>query len=250
METLQKCQFCGATYPAKRPDTSLFCTTKCRVAANKRKRKPPLEPPSGAEIEAARVDPERILAEIAASRSASPAARVSAARALQAATPKAAPIAETENDRINAEAIKMMRAVTRVAELTRPADDDEIPCIAWHKGIGLHDNQSPARLAVVRAAIDYVIELSDLINLCDYARDITRPSEARLLAGTKVEAVLEDHSEGRQKRPKGLSIELVRAYTAGLSCKRWRSLTHYCSTLCVPTGPGQLGAVERERPLR
>jgi hypothetical protein len=113
----------------------------------------------------------------------------------------------------------------------------------------LHDQQSPARLAVVRAEIDTVIELSDLVELVNWAKDLGHSPESRLLAGAKAEAIISEFGGARQKRPRGLSIEYIRAVTAGLDGEGWRSPTHYGTLIDVPAGPGKPGAVKRETPL-
>ncbi len=50
-------------------------------------------------------------------------------------------------------------------------DDDRIPIIAVHRGIGIHDNQTPTRLKVVKAAIDQVANMGDVMALVDFAAD-------------------------------------------------------------------------------
>jgi hypothetical protein len=49
--------------------------------------------------------------------------------------------------------------------------EGKIPIVGYHGDVPLHDQQSPARLAVVRAEIDILIEMSDLVELVDWAKD-------------------------------------------------------------------------------
>jgi hypothetical protein len=126
----------------------------------------------------------------------------------------------------------------------------QIPLCGTHRGVGLHDQQSPARLDVVKAELDIVIDMVDLVQLVDWARDIRHAPEGRLLAGAKAQVILVGYGEERQKRPKGLSVELVKAYTAGLNSQTWRDRHHFCSLLCAQRPPGEPGAVPREVPLR
>jgi hypothetical protein len=127
------------------------------------------------------------------------------------------------------------------------SDDERIGIVDWHKGVGLHDGQRPERLEIVRAEIDSVIALRDLAALFSWAKNVGHAPESRLLARAKVEAILEGYD--RQKRPAGITVETLRAHTAGLASVRWRSPTHYGSRLCVPTAPGMPGMVKREVPL-
>jgi hypothetical protein len=111
---VKSCAHCGAKYEAKRA-TSRFCSGTCRTRSHLGKRggspaPVTIEPPSAAEIEAALADPRRGLATIASDPLAPLAVRVSAYKALMTGAPKAAPVAETENDRINRIAIAAMNA--------------------------------------------------------------------------------------------------------------------------------------------
>jgi hypothetical protein len=121
--------------------------------------------------------------------------------------------------------------------------EGKIPIVEVYRGVGLHDQQSPARLAVVRAEIDRVIELSDLVALVEWAKDIGHAPESRLLAGAKAVAIISSFGNARQKRP-GITAEYVQAVVAGLNSEGWRS-PDYFGTL-VDAGQG---AVKREKPL-
>ena len=76
-----------------------------------------------------------------------------------------------------------------------------IPTIAVHRGVGIHDHQSPARIRVVKAAIDRVARMSDILELVDYAADPQQPPEARMFAASKVAAEYELAAEERRNRP-------------------------------------------------
>ena len=118
-----------------------------------------------------------------------------------------------------------------------------IPIIGYHRGVGLHDQQSPERLAIVRAEIDRVIELSDLVELVKWAEDVAHAPEGRLLAGAKAVTTISEFSSARQKRP-GITAEYVEAVVAGLGSTSWRSRN--CYGTLVDKGRG---AVKRGTPL-
>ena len=54
--------------------------------------------------------------------------------------------------------------------------------VETHRGTGVHAFQGPERIEVVKRAIDHVLALRDLKELAEYAYDIAKPPEARLLA--------------------------------------------------------------------
>jgi hypothetical protein len=124
---------------------------------------------------------------------------------------------------------------------------DEIPIVDWHRGVGLHDCQSPERIARVRAAIDTVLgDIAGIEALAAFACDCANPPESRMLAASKIEALWQLAGERREARPgRGLSPADVAAATAGLASPEWRSPTHYASDLDVHTER----AVPREVPL-
>jgi len=117
----------------------------------------------------------------------------------------------------------------------------QIPTIATHRGVGIHDHQSPARIKVVKAAIDRVARMSDVLELADFAADRRQPPEARMFAASKVEVEYELAAEERRNRPI-IDLELVRATVAGLDSVVWRSPVVYGTDL-------EAGGVEREVPL-
>ena len=75
----------------------------------------------------------------------------------------------------------------------------QIPVIATHRGVGIHDCQSPARIKAVEAAIDRVARMSDILELAAFAADSQQPPEARMFAANKVEVEYEVAAEERRK---------------------------------------------------
>jgi hypothetical protein len=122
-----------------------------------------------------------------------------------------------------------------------PTDPDRIPIVATHRGIGIHDCQTPARIKVVKAAIDRVARMSDIMELADLAADPQQPPEARLFAASKVEVEYELAAEERRNRPV-VDLDRMRASVAGLDSVEWRSPVVYGTDL-------EDGGVEREEPL-
>ncbi|WOH78255.1 hypothetical protein RX327_20010 [Bradyrhizobium sp. BEA-2-5] len=129
--------------------------------------------------------------------------------------------------------------------------EDAIPTVGTYRHVGLHDQQSEARLAVVRAAIDAVFATSsDPKRLLKICADPTWPPESRLLAAALLEAMLQIAADERKVRP-DIDLAYVRACVAGVNSVRWRDPRHYASLLDrAHTGPGQEGPVLREVPLR
>ena len=121
-------------------------------------------------------------------------------------------------------------------------DGDQIPVVEVYRGVGIEDQQPPERVELVKCAIDHVHRMSGADELVDYADDARHPPEARMLAGARAEALWELAAEERRLRP-GISLEKLRASTAGLGSRRWRDPWRYCSLLDAD------GGVERERPL-
>jgi hypothetical protein len=117
----------------------------------------------------------------------------------------------------------------------------QIPAIATHRGIGIHDHQTPGRIKVVKAAIDRVSRMSDILELADFAADCSMPPEARLFAANKLEAEYELAAEERRNRPV-IDLDRVRATVAGLDSVEWRDPDRYGTLL-------EHGGVEREQPL-
>jgi hypothetical protein len=121
------------------------------------------------------------------------------------------------------------------------ADPDRIPTIASHRGIGIHDCQSPARIAVVKAAIDRVAQTSNVLELVDFAADSQMPPESRLFAASKVEVEYQLSAEERRNRPI-IDLDVLRASVAGLDSVVWRSPVVYGTDL-------EHGGVPRDLPL-
>jgi hypothetical protein len=125
-------------------------------------------------------------------------------------------------------------------------EDDAIPIVEVYRGVGIEDQQPPERIKFVKSEIDRVHRMSGTDELFAYASDPLNPPEPRMLAGARVEALCELAAEGR--RPRAISLERLRAATAGLGSKTWRDPYSHCSLLDQP-GPGAAGAVAREQPL-
>jgi hypothetical protein len=133
----------------------------------------------------------------------------------------------------------------------RARADDLIPIVGFHRGVGLHDQQSPERLELVKAEIDFVFDsLTDLKELADYAGDMSHSPESRLLAGALVEARWQLAAEDRRARPTRVDLDVVRASVCSLNSQHWRSPWAFCSLLDPGPAPGAPGPAKREAPLR
>jgi hypothetical protein len=121
-------------------------------------------------------------------------------------------------------------------------DNDEIPTVGTHKGVPLEDQQSDARLAVVRVEIDHVLGMANARELADWADDPWHSPESRQLAVAMVESLWTVAAETRANRPP-IDLERLRASTAGLGSKKWRDPWRYASLLDPD------GGVLREQPL-
>jgi len=122
-------------------------------------------------------------------------------------------------------------------------DSDAIPTVESYKGVGLEDGQSPQRLALVRREIDRVLGMADVGELARWASNPRHSPESRQLAVAMCESMWTMASENRNNRPL-IDLDLLRASTAGLGSRRWRSPTHFCSDL-----DHDENAVPREQPL-
>jgi hypothetical protein len=125
-------------------------------------------------------------------------------------------------------------------------DDDQIPVVEIYRGVGIEDQQPPERIKFVKSEIDRIHRMSGADELFAYASDPLNPPEPRMLAGARAEALCELAAE--ERRPRAISLERLRAATAGLGSKTWRDPYSHCSLLDQP-GPGAAGAVAREQPL-
>jgi hypothetical protein len=117
----------------------------------------------------------------------------------------------------------------------------QIPIVAVHRGIGVHADQPPARIRIVKNAIDRVARMSDIMELVAFCADPQEPPEARLFAANKVEVEYALAAEERRNRPV-IDLDRVRASVAGLDSLEWRSPVVYGTDL-------EHGGVEREEPL-
>lgn len=117
----------------------------------------------------------------------------------------------------------------------------QIPTIATHRGVGIHDHQSPARIRLVKACIDRVARMSDIVELSRFTANAQEPPEARLFAANKVEVEYALAAEERRNRPI-VDLDLVRATVAGLDSVEWRSPVVYGTDL-------EHGGIEREQRL-
>ena len=118
----------------------------------------------------------------------------------------------------------------------------QIPIVETYRGVGIHDCQPMARIvSVVRPAIDRVLALSKLNDLFEFARDVTKPPEARLLAAAKCEATFEIATEDRRARP-NLDLARLKACVVGLDIVSCRDQLRFCSIYDTPAAPGARGA--------
>ena len=99
-----------------------------------------------------------------------------------------------------------------------------IPIIGMHRNVGLHNEQGPKRLAVVRAEIDHVLDhlADDARKLFDFAADERHAPEARLLSEALLETMHSMASEARAPKPQ-IDMEQLHAICAGLNSQAWRS---------------------------
>jgi hypothetical protein len=120
-------------------------------------------------------------------------------------------------------------------------EDDHIPIVEVYRDVGIEDEQSPGRVRFVKREIDRVHRMSGADELFAYAKDPLNPPEPRMLAGARAEALCELSAEERRPRP--ISLDLLRCATAGLGCRRWRDPDSFASLLDQP------GGVLRDVPL-
>ena len=116
-----------------------------------------------------------------------------------------------------------------------PGDPDRIPTIASHRGIGIHDHQTPERVRAVKAAIDRVAGMSNILELADFAADPQQPPEARLFAANKVQVEYQVAAEERRNRPI-IDLDVVRCTVAGLDSVVWRNPWYFGSRLDAADG--------------
>jgi hypothetical protein len=114
-------------------------------------------------------------------------------------------------------------------------DNDEIPTVGVYKGIPLEDQQSDRRLALVRREIDLVLGMEDAGQLAGWADDPWHSPESRQLACAMAQSLWTMAAETRAVRPT-ISLERLRASTAGLGSRRWRDPWRFCSLLDAAGG--------------
>jgi hypothetical protein len=126
-------------------------------------------------------------------------------------------------------------------------ENDIIPTVGEHRGVGLHDCQTPERLEIVRRAIDDVFDVADFRKLLAIAGGPRWPPEARLFAAAKLQAIHQIAADKREVRPL-IDLELVRALVAGVNSIKWRDPVLFASLL-DHSHMDQEPAVRRETPL-
>jgi hypothetical protein len=124
---------------------------------------------------------------------------------------------------------------------------DQIPIVGTYGGVGLHDQQSPERLRVVKREIDRIHKLANPERLTAYVKDVGNPPEGRLLALAKCESLVAIARDSRKPAPP-IDLEHLQACAIGLDSIRWRSSTHYCAIFDLPQRP-DCPAVPRETQL-
>ncbi|MGY2935990.1 hypothetical protein ACVWZ6_005592 [Bradyrhizobium sp. GM6.1] len=128
------------------------------------------------------------------------------------------------------------------------SNDDKIPTIGTHRGVGLHDQQTPERLDVVRGDIDQVFAVVDIRELFRIAASPRWAPEARLLAAAMLEAMMAIAADERKVRP-AIDLDRVRAAVAGLDSVKWRDRLYFASMLDHGPAPGEDSPIRREVPL-
>ena len=125
---------------------------------------------------------------------------------------------------------------------------DDFPIIDRHCGVGIHDFQTPARIAtIVKPAIAAVAGMNDVFGLADYAANYLKPPEARLFAAAKVEAAHAIATDERRVRP-DVDLEKVRASVAGLRDLRHRHRHQALRSGQYPLGDRPLGVRQGQQP--
>src|SRR5262249_62341770 len=106
-----------------------------------------------------------------------------------------------------------------------PGGNDDIPVVERYRGCGLHNCQSTERLRVVRAAIDHVYRLDQVLDLVEHAGNVRNPPESRLLAVARCRALWELAQEAREPRPI-IRLPYLEALVAGCGSRVAREATH------------------------
>jgi hypothetical protein len=121
----------------------------------------------------------------------------------------------------------------------------KVPTDGEYRGVSIHAGQSEARLKVIQAEIDQILdEIESAEVLADMAGDARFAPETRLLCEAKCKAIWSIATQRGKPRP-DICIEAIEASTAGLDSTMWRSKTHYATGI----GDDLSRAVPREVPL-
>lgn len=121
-------------------------------------------------------------------------------------------------------------------------DDDAIPLVETYRGVGIEDQQPPERIELVKREIDRVHRMSGTVELAGLRRRRWAPAGGENACRRPRRSLV--GACGRRAAPStDISLELLRAATAGLGCRRWRDPDRYASLLDEP------GGAEREVPL-
>jgi hypothetical protein len=114
-------------------------------------------------------------------------------------------------------------------------ENDVIPIAQVYRGVPVHDQQPVSRIEeVVKREIDRVFDMSDVVELFEFARSSRNAPESRLFAAAKIEASWEIATEERRPRPAGITLETTRAVVAGLNSVYWRCPATYGSVFDAP----------------
>ena len=174
----------------------------------------PSEPP--------RINPYRVLVDIAADPKAGSTARMLAARILIHAVGKAkAKTSAATEEPIAARAVEILRE--------RMSQPGAVPTVGDHRGAPLHAWQDEARLETVRAEIDQAFAVGDVAALATFAGDPAHAPEARLTAWALALARCERAVVTRSAQV--IDQGALDAGVAGLAELRWMDPVVYCSLL-------------------
>jgi hypothetical protein len=104
-----------------------------------------------------------------------------------------------------------------------------------YKGCRIHDQQPRERIdGVVKPELDRVFAISDPGRLFEICKSVAWSPEARLFCRARLLAGWELATEGRMPRPEGVTLEMIRAHTAGLDSATWRDREYYATSLDAP----------------
>jgi hypothetical protein len=121
--------------------------------------------------------------------------------------------------------------------------DGKVPTAEIYRGVAIHDQQTPERIALVRREIDALLDgewnVDALFNL---AGDAANCPEARLLAAATIYAFYADRVRSRQSVP--IDLDLLTSKVCLLDVEEWRSPWHFGELTDDPAR-----AVPRDAPL-